>query len=121
VIDVFVVPRLPVTVCHLVTPLKPYEAFALERAVVLSDVTALAGIAAESGSAMLAKAGSARSLARTIGRALDNDEMRLAMARRARQWVIENRTWEGNARLYEDLYGALSKSRHAPVPSEQNS
>ena len=40
-IDVFVVPRTGDRVARLVTPLKPYEAMAMERAVVVSDVPAL--------------------------------------------------------------------------------
>src|SRR5207248_7879666 len=34
-IDIFVVPRTGARVCRIVTPLKPYEAMALERAVVV--------------------------------------------------------------------------------------
>src|SRR5690606_27936212 len=33
VIDIFVVPRKPADVCHLVTPLKPFEAFSTGRTV----------------------------------------------------------------------------------------
>jgi glycosyltransferase involved in cell wall biosynthesis len=109
VMDVFVVPRLPVTVCRLVTPLKPYEAFALERAVVMSDVEALAGIAEESGSAKLARAGDDRDLARVIGRLIDDDEGRVAMARRAREWVIAERTWDRNAEIYAGVYRRVTE------------
>src|SRR5919107_6207497 len=56
-IDVFVVPRRPVEVCHLVTPLKPFEAFSTGRTVVLSNVRALASIAAQSEAAALFEAG----------------------------------------------------------------
>jgi hypothetical protein len=60
-IDVFVVPRKPVEVCHLVTPLKPFEAFSTGRTVVLSDVRALARVARDSGAAELFSAGDAES------------------------------------------------------------
>ena len=40
VIDVFVVPRTADRVSQMVTPLKPYEAMAMERAVVVSGVDA---------------------------------------------------------------------------------
>ncbi len=41
VIDVFVVPRTNDRVSQLVTPLKPYEAMAMERCLVVSGVSAL--------------------------------------------------------------------------------
>ena len=42
-IDMFVVPRTNDRVSQLVTPLKPYEAMAMEKAVIVSSVGALAG------------------------------------------------------------------------------
>ena len=62
-IDIFVVPRMPRTVCQLVTPLKPFEAFASGRTVVFSDVEALKEIAEDSGAAAIFEAGNARALA----------------------------------------------------------
>ena len=46
-IDVFVVPRTNDRVSQLVTPLKPYEAMAMERALVVSGVGALLEIVAD--------------------------------------------------------------------------
>lgn len=115
-LDVFVVPRLPVAVCRLVTPLKPYEAFALQRAVVMSDVEALAGIAAESGAAELARAADDRDLARVLERLIDDDEGRVAMGRRARDWVTRERTWDRNASLYAELYERLTSGAGGSSP-----
>lgn len=116
IMDIFVVPRLPVDVCHLVTPLKPYEAFALGKSVLMSDVRALAGIAQESGGAVLARAGDPTDFARALSRLLDDPAMRAELADRGREWVTAERTWDHNAVLYETLYESLRKVTARRVP-----
>jgi glycosyltransferase involved in cell wall biosynthesis len=114
-IDIFVVPRRPVEVCHLVTPLKPFEAFATGRTVVLSDVRALASIAAESGAAELFSAGDPDSLASVLLALLRNPERRRELADAGAAWVRAERTWAANARIYLSLYADL---RAAGVPRQ---
>jgi glycosyltransferase involved in cell wall biosynthesis len=110
-IDIFVVPRRPAAVCHLVTPLKPFEAFSTGRTVVMSDVQALREIAEDSGAAELFTAGDPDSLAGVLRNLLDNPERRLALANRGAEWVRAQRSWGINAAeylaVYEDL-GATS-------------
>jgi glycosyltransferase involved in cell wall biosynthesis len=116
-IDVFVVPRRPVEVCHLVTPLKPFEAFSTGRTVVLSDVRALAGIARQSGAAELFTAGDAGSLAQVLRGLLADPERRRELAGAGAAWVRRERTWTANAqlyvRLYEELTGTVPEQRRA--------
>ena len=114
-IDIFVVPRRPVEVCHLVTPLKPFEAFATGRTVVLSDVRALASIAAESGAAELFRAGDPDSLASVLLALLRNPDRRRELAAAGAAWVRAERTWAANARIYLNLYADL---RAAGVPRQ---
>jgi glycosyltransferase involved in cell wall biosynthesis len=106
-IDIFVVPRRPVEVCHLVTPLKPFEAFATGRTVVLSDVRALASIAADSGAAELFTAGDADSLAEVLSGLLRDPQRRRALAEAGATWVRAERTWAANARIYQRLYQVM--------------
>jgi glycosyltransferase involved in cell wall biosynthesis len=106
-IDIFVVPRRPVEVCHLVTPLKPFEAFATGRTVVLSDVRALASIAADSGAAELFTAGDPDSLAEVLLRLLGDPARRRELAEAGAAWVRAERTWAANARTYLRLYADL--------------
>jgi len=56
--------------------MKPFEAFATGRTVVLSDVRALASIAAESGAAELFRAGDPDSLASVLLALLRNPDRR---------------------------------------------
>jgi glycosyltransferase involved in cell wall biosynthesis len=106
-IDIFVVPRRPAEVCHLVTPLKPFEAFATGCTVVLSDVRALAAIAAESGAAELFAAGDPGSLAEVLLKLLGDPERRRELAETGARWVRAERTWAATARIYLRLYADL--------------
>jgi glycosyltransferase involved in cell wall biosynthesis len=106
-IDVFVVPRKPVEVCHLVTPLKPFEAFSTGRTVVLSDVRALARVARDSGAAELFEAGDAQSLAEVLVGLLRDPRRRAELARSGASWVRAERTWAANAATYLTIYEAL--------------
>jgi glycosyltransferase involved in cell wall biosynthesis len=106
-IDIFVVPRKPVELSHLVTPLKPFEAFATGRTVVMSDVRALAAIAEESQAAMLFTAGSAESLAATLTTLLDDEGRRKDLATAGAAWVRAHRTWAANAERYVRLYAEM--------------
>lgn len=99
-IDIFVVPRRPVEVCHLVTPLKPFEAFATGRTLVLSNVRALTSIATQSEAAELFEAGSADSLSDTLNSLLLNSARRADLANKGASWVRQFRTWQRNADLY---------------------
>jgi hypothetical protein len=103
-IDIFVVPRKPVEVCHLVTPLKPFEAFATGRTVVLSNVRALARIAEQSQAAELFEAGDPRSLADVLTKLLSDPQRRQQLAATGADWVRAERTWATNAHIYTSLY-----------------
>lgn len=103
-IDVFVVPRKDRTVCRLVTPLKPFEAFSTGRTVVLSDVDALQEIADHSGAAATFTASDPTDLAKVISDLLANPERRRDMAAAGAAWVRAARSWKAIADLYDAPY-----------------
>ena len=106
-IDIFVVPRRPVAVTNLVSPLKPYEAMATGRAMVVSDVTALRDLAQESGAVRTFAAGDPDDLARTIVELANNPSERQRLGAEADAWARGTRTWARNGLLYLDLYRRL--------------
>lgn len=110
--DIFVVPRRPVNVCQLVTPLKPFEAFSSGRTVLMSDVAALREIAEDSDSARLFVAGDHISLARELVNLVSNPKEREKMGMAAAEWVRENRSWDKNATVYDDVYKGLGIDRY---------
>ncbi|HKG56827.1 MAG TPA: glycosyltransferase family 4 protein [Candidatus Limnocylindrales bacterium] len=112
VIDVFVVPRTNDRVSQLVTPLKPYEAMALERAIVVSGVAALREIVTDGETGLTFKPEDARDLANVVEPLLDDPARRATLGRAAREWVAANRTWRQNGRRYRELYERLG----VPMP-----
>jgi PEP-CTERM/exosortase A-associated glycosyltransferase len=106
-IDVFVVPRRPDRVSELVTPLKPYEAMAMELPVVVSSVSALREMIEPGVSGLTFEAGSAASLAEVLRPLLEEEHRRLELGRNAREWVAQERTWERNTSRYSELYRTL--------------
>ena len=106
-IDVFVVPRTASRVSQLVTPLKPYEAMAMERAVVVSDLPALREMVSPGETGLTFRAEDAAHLADVLGGLLDDPALRARLGRQGREWVLANRTWANNGRLYRELYERL--------------
>jgi glycosyltransferase involved in cell wall biosynthesis len=107
VIDVFVVPRTNDRVSRLVTPLKPYEAMALERTVVVSGVDALLEIVSNGETGLSFRPEDSIDLANVVEPLLDDPGQRAALGRAARAWVAEHRTWRQNGQRYRALYERL--------------
>ena len=106
-IDVFVVPRTNDRVSQLVTPLKPYEAMAMGKALVVSAVGALLEIVTENETGRSFTPEDPVSLADTIEPLLDDPAARARLGAAAREWVAANRTWDQNGRRYRALYERL--------------
>lgn len=106
-LDVFVVPRRQVGVAQLVTPLKPYEAMAMERAVVVSGVEALTGMIRDGETGLSFRPEDPVDLADVLEPLLFDQERREALGRTAGAWVREHRTWRRSAERYLELYRSL--------------
>ena len=98
-LDVFVVPRSAARVCELVTPLKPYEAMATARPVVVSNVAALREMVID-GETGIVYHGASGGLAEVIDSLIAAPGERERLGRNARAWVSEHRTWRENAEKY---------------------
>ena len=92
-IDVFVVSRPDTRVTRLVTPLKPFEAMRSGRAVVMSDLPALAEIIEDGVTGRLYSRDDVNDLSSTIKQLLQDEVERNNLGKNARDWIIENRTW----------------------------
>ena len=106
-IDVFVVPRTAEVTCQLVTPLKPYEAMAAGRAVVVSRTEALSEMVIEGETGHTFAPEDADDLAAVAERLLGDPVARAALGERGRAWVRRERSWESNAARYRRLYEEL--------------
>ena len=106
-LDVFVVPRIPEPVCHIVTPLKPLEAMAMGIPVVASDVSALREMVQDGETGVLFEAGNSDSLAATCIEVGKDARLRRELSLKARQWVEKEREWAVVTCLYSSIYESL--------------
>jgi glycogen(starch) synthase len=108
-IDVFVVSRPDTRVTRLVTPLKPFEAMRSGRALVMSDLPALAEIIEDGNTGLLYPAGDVESLTATIRELLEDEQSRLQLGTAAKNWIVTNRTWESVVANVPSIYQKLVK------------
>jgi len=92
-VDVCAFPRKPWEVCELVSPLKPFEAMAQEKAVVVSGTAALREMVSDGETGLVFDAGSVPALADALERLLADRGLRQRLGGAARQWILANRTW----------------------------
>lgn len=113
-IDICPFPRLPLPVCEMVSPLKPFEAMAMGKVVVSSDVAALAEIVQDGVTGLLHHKGDAESLTDKLRLLRDDQHLRDRLARQGLEWVRAERDWSNLAKtvsgVYADLGGVLRKS-----------
>lgn len=102
--DICAFPRKAWPVCELVSPLKPFEAMAFEKAILVSSVAAMSEFIEEGVNGRVFEKGNVHDLVRALGSLLDDLPGARAMGTRARQWVTAHRTWEGSARAVERAY-----------------
>lgn len=106
-IDVFVVPRTASRVCQLVTPLKPFEAMATGRAIVVSGVEALREIIHNNETGLEFEPENSFDLAAQIKKLIAHPDLRTSLTSNAVQYVRQNHTWAINAERYRQLYADL--------------
>ncbi|MEV5888337.1 glycosyltransferase family 4 protein [Nonomuraea fuscirosea] len=108
-IDIFACPREDLRVCRLVTPLKPVEAMALGKPVVLSDLPALSELVGSDGAGLLVPAGDPAELAKAIAGLREDPARRAEMGEAGRAEVAAKRTWSRVAETYQALYRSLAE------------
>ncbi|AXG14631.1 glycosyltransferase family 4 protein [Intrasporangium calvum] len=128
-LDVFCVPRRRTPVTTLVPPLKPLEAMATGRPVIVSELPPLVELVGPAGGndgpaapglrGLLAAPDDPVAWAEALKVLLYDPALRTRMGRAARRWVRENRTWDAAALTYADLYArVLNVTGTAPAQDE---
>lgn len=106
-IDVVALPRKPLRVCEVVSPMKPFEAMAMAKPLVVSSVEALAEIVIPDRTGIVFRKGDVASLTDALAALVEDPDRRRRLGQEARRWVEANRSWEklatDVARLYSDV------------------
>lgn len=115
--DIMPVPRLSSAVTEMVSALKPLEAMAMAKAVVLSDVSPHKIMAGDNERARLFRKDDAADLASTLRQLMHDPAERARLGQAARAWAEQERSWNHVTRVYaEALQGVRQLSRGGSLP-----
>lgn len=100
-------PRKAYRVCKIVSPLKPFEAMAMAKPVILTDLPVLREIVQDGHTGLICQSENPHDLAQALRRLAENPVLCRTLGEAARRWVVEERSWSTNAALLQDQYGQL--------------
>ncbi len=106
-VDIAPFPRKPLPVTEMVSPLKPFEAMAMGKCVIVSSVAALAEIIADRPIGFVHEKGSIEALAEALTHVAKNRDLRLRVGEEARRFVVEERDWRILAQRVVKVYEKL--------------
>jgi len=105
-VDITPFPRKSLPVTEMVSPLKPFEAMALNKIILASDVAALKEIIDNGVNGFLFKKDNVNDLANKLELLIQKPN--LGKKFNPRKWVQENRNWEYVTNELEDIYLRLT-------------
>jgi len=114
-IDIAPFPRKPWEVCELVSPLKPYEAMALEKAVVVSSTRALKEIVSHEQNGLVFAKGDLADLQDKLANIITNPAQRAALGKTARCWICQERSWDAAGHEVGKMFDLLSHLIGPPI------
>lgn len=107
IIDIAPIPRHALPVTEMVSPLKPFEAMAMGKTVIGSDVSAIKEIIIDGVNGMTFKKDDPGDLARVLAGLLDDPGEVSRIGRSAREWVESERDWKHIAADVASVYRRL--------------
>lgn len=108
IIDIIIIPRLNLKVNRLVTPLKPLEAMAMGKVLIVSNLPALRELVKSKISGILFQPENSQDLAGKILEYLIDQDARNHLGKRAREFVKNKFNWKIIIKEYISLYKKLS-------------
>lgn len=99
-VDIAPFPRKPQPVTEMVSPMKPLEAAAMKKAIVVSSVRALTDMITDGENGLIFEKGDVEDLADKLFELIENETLRYQLGEKARLWVEEERTWEKVASIF---------------------
>lgn len=97
-IDIAPFPRRSAAVTELVSPLKPLEALAMEKAVIVTDVGGMQEIVKDTKTGLVIARENQTALKNALRRLIQDQSLRLQLGKAGRDWVKQNRTWRASAK-----------------------
>lgn len=110
-IKIVVLPRLSKPATEIVTPLKPFEAMAAGRPLLVSDVAALAEVSRDGSCAAVFKSGNAEDLKNQLIRLLSDPDRQRGLVENAHLLVQEEHNWDLVAESMESYLRSVAIPR----------
>ena len=108
--DILVYPRYSMRLTELVTPLKPLEAMAMNKALIASDVGGHRELIRHGKTGLLFPAGNTSELVKSLERLLDDCALCQSLGKQGGTWVKKEHTWDKTTAVYSEIYDrALGK------------
>lgn len=108
-IDVAPFPRKPQPVTEMVSPMKPLEAAAMKKAIVVSSVRALTDMITNEVNGLVFEKGNVPHLAKQLERLIADKELRQQLGENARIWVETERTWSITANTMKNALNQVEE------------
>jgi glycosyltransferase involved in cell wall biosynthesis len=102
--NICVYPRTNDEVCQYVPPLKPLEAMAMQKAIIVSDVAPLLEMVTDGVNGLVCKSNSIKSLKEKIKVLYLSPQKSENLAKNGYNWVHKNRSWNQLIDQYNELY-----------------
>lgn len=103
-IDIMPFPRKPYLVCEMVSPLKPFESLATQKAVIVSSCSALEEIIQHNVTGLVFKKADIDDLTQKLIDLIHNKQLRETLAEAGHHWVQQNRSWKAVSKIVTDVY-----------------
>ncbi|HVI09888.1 MAG TPA: glycosyltransferase [Candidatus Binatia bacterium] len=115
VVDIAVYPRRSIRLTELVTPLKPLEAMALNKAVLASSVGGIRELVGHERTGLLFQPEDENDFAAQAERLLASPSLRRTLGENGREFVARERSWEMLAQQYERIYEFVLERQPSPA------
>ena len=109
IIDIAPFPRLSLPVTEMVSPLKPFEAMAMEKAIICSNVDAMNEFIFPNKNGIVFEKNNSEDLKNKLKELILNEKFRVNLGKKARKWVIKNRDWSKISKILSSEYRRLLK------------
>ena len=119
-IDIAPFPRKPQPVTEMVSPMKPLEALAMEKAVLVSSVRALTEMVQDGKTGLVFEKGNVDDMARVLARLIADSDLRSRLGKAGRQWVEAERTWDKTATTVAGMIGQFTPQGYAQERTAPN-
>ncbi len=107
ILDALVLPRKRIRLTETVTPLKPLEAMAMQKAIIASDVGGHKEMIQDGVTGLLYPSDSPDALVACALKLAQDKKKKEQLEKQGYNWVVSERTWKNNALIYQRAYDRL--------------